>query len=199
MIPSLAVVINGPHTTPEGDPYSRAVFQLLKCGGCGRGGLATVYCGNEVHNGQLVDFYPFSPATAELPESTPDEIVAEFREAELCAAVEANRSASAMFRSALEKTLKANGYRTGNLKSRIDHAAADGLITASRRTRVHEDIRTLGNDVLHDEWHPVDDSAVALARRFTQRTIEDFYDDRPTAEKILREKGRLPAGSGKAP
>ncbi len=54
------------------------------------------------------------------------------REAERCAAVGAWRAASAMLRSALEKTLKANGYTNGNLAQKIDAAAVDGVIPAAR-------------------------------------------------------------------
>jgi hypothetical protein len=46
----------------------------------------------------------------------------------------------------------ANGYVNGPLRDRIDEAAADGTITAARSRRAHEDIRVLGNDVLHEDW-----------------------------------------------
>lgn len=176
---------------PSGRSYSRAIYWLMKCGGCGRGALATIYCENEVRGGELADFFPYAREKARLPQATPADIVSEFREAELCSAVAANRAASALFRSALEKTLIANGYDSGNLKARIDAAAADGLITESRKARAHEDVRALGNDVLHEPWHAVDNAAVELAHLFSQRVIEDFYDDRATAERLLKEKGRL--------
>lgn len=187
-----SIIANRSHTTQTGHEYSRAIYQLMQCGGCGRGALATIYCGGQVKNGKLVDFYPFARAWANLPTDTPDDIAQEFREAELCAAVDANRAASVMFRSALEKTLTANGYKSGNLKSRINDAAKDGLITESRKSRAHEDIRSLGNDVLHEPWRPVDDVSVEVAHKFTQRVIEDFYDDRATAKKLLQDKGKLP-------
>lgn len=191
-----SIIVNRPHVAPSGNEYPRAIYQLLKCGGCGRGGLATIYCADRVHEGELADFFPFARDWADLPAESPNDIVHEFREAELCAAVGANRGASAMFRSALEKTLKTNGYESGGLKSRIDEAAADGLITESRKARVHQDIRALGNDVLHEPWRAVDDEAVRLAHRFAQRIIEDFYDDRRTAEKLLQQKKRLPSDCG---
>jgi len=186
-----SIVVERTHVAPDGTGYPRAVYRLMRCGGCGRGALATIACGNQVNTGILVDFFPFARANAHLPSQTPQEIEHEFREAELCAAVGANRAASAMFRSALEKTLLANGYDTGNLKQRIDDAAGDGLITESRKARAHEDIRCLGNDVLHEVWQVIDDTAVEVAHRFSQRIIEDFYNDRRTAEQLLRSKGRL--------
>lgn len=110
-----------------------------------------------------------------------------------------NRAASALFRSVLEKTLKANGYTKGtdptlrDLQKRIDAAAADGVITQARQKKAHDDIRALGNDVLHDDWRTVQDDEVEDAHRYMQRILEDLYDDRPTVEAILIAKGRLPA------
>jgi hypothetical protein len=164
----------------------------MQCGGCGRGALATVYCDNTYHEGELADFHPLPVHHEQLPASTPEEIAREYREAEVCLAVGANRAAAAMFRSALEKTLGANGYATGTLQQKIDQAAADGLITEARKARAHEDVRSLGNDVLHDPWRPIDDEAVQIAHHYSQRMIEEFYDDRPTALRALREKGRMP-------
>ena len=54
------------------------------------------------------------------------------REGERCAAAGAWLPASAMRRSALEKTLKANGYTNGNLAQKIEAAAVDGVRTAAR-------------------------------------------------------------------
>ncbi len=122
----------------------------------------------------------------------PEGIEKEFREAERCLAFGAWRAASALIRSTLEKTLNANGYRSGTLAAKIDTACADGVITDSRRKRAHEEVRVLGNDVLHDEWHPVAPDDVGAARHYAQRIIEDLYDDRPSVEAILRAKKRVP-------
>jgi hypothetical protein len=128
----------------------------------------------------------------------PPDIQGEFREAERCTAFKANRAASALFRSVLEKTLKANGYTKGNdpslrdLQKRIDAAAADGVITDARRKRAHDNIRSLGNDVLHDDWREVTADEVEDSHRYTQRILEDLYDDRPTVEALLTAKKKLP-------
>src|SRR5262249_17995494 len=98
---------------------------------------------------------------------------------------------SALLRSALEKTLKANGFNKGSLQDKIDQAATDGAITEARSKRAHEDIRVLGNDVLHDAWRAVTEEEFELAHHYTQRILEDFYDDRPTVEALLTSKGRL--------
>jgi hypothetical protein len=109
-----------------------------------------------------------------------------------------HRAASALFRSVLEKTLKANGYTKGNdpalrdLQRRIDAAAADGVITAARQRRAHNEIRSLGNDVLHDDWREVEAGEVEDAHRYMQCILEDLYDDRSAVEAVLIAKERLP-------
>jgi hypothetical protein len=146
----------------------------------------------------LESFFPLCSEEVPLPDAVPVEIQTEFREAERCASFGANRAASALFRSVLEKVLKANGYTRTNdpnlrdLQKRIDAAASDGVITAARQKKAHDDIRSLGNDVLHDDWRKVTDSEVEDAHRYTQRILEDLYDDRPTVEQLLTAKNRLP-------
>jgi hypothetical protein len=173
--------------------FGRAIYVLLRCAGCGRGGLATVYDNGNQVAGLLKDFYPFALESARLPEQVPVGVVGEYREAELCASVKAWRGASALLRSALEKTLEENGYSKGSLHQRINEAAADGAITAARSQRAHDDVRTLGNDILHDEWRPVSEEEYETAHHYVLRVLEDLYDDRATVEKLLIEKGRLPA------
>jgi hypothetical protein len=165
---------------------------------CKRGALATTPDNGNRDSATLESFFPIFANNVPLPDSVPADIQAEFREAESCGASGANRAASALFRSVLEKTLKANGYTKGNdpsltdLQKRIDAAAADGVITDARRRRAHDEIRSLGNDVLHDDWRQVEDQEVEEAHRYMQRILEDFYDDRETVETILRAKNRLP-------
>jgi len=151
--------------------------------------------------GELVSFFPYSREVAKLPSDTPVDIVAEFREAELCTSFEAYRAASALFRSTLEKVLKANGYeqigKKGfdilNLQNKIDQAAQDGVLTEARRKRAHDDVRSLGNDVLHDEWREIVAEEVEAAHHYTQRIIEDFYDNRKEVEAVLIAKNRIVA------
>lgn len=94
----------------------------------------------------------------------------------------------------LEKTLIAAGYKVKreNLFEQIEAAATDGTITEARRRRAHDEIRVLGNDVLHDVWREISDEEVTLARDYTQRIIEDFYDHRSSTLAQLRAKGRIP-------
>lgn len=169
----------------------RTVYVLMKCVGCGRGGLATIYANHVVSEGLLGSFFPSSIVHAKIPENVPPGIVAEYREAELCIAHEAHRAASALLRSALEKTLTANGYSEGKLYHRIEKAANDGVITSARKQRAHENIRVLGNDVVHDDWREVTGDEVEASHHYVQRILEDFYDDRATIESILRSKGRI--------
>jgi hypothetical protein len=178
--------------------YQRTGYLLNQCANCGRGGLAKIYDNGNMVGAVLDSFFPFPADMLNLPQSVPVELQNEFREAERCASFGANRGASALFRSTLEKTLKLNGYTKTNdttlkdLQKRIDAAAADGIITDARRKRAHEDIRSLGNDVLHDDWREVTDDEVDSAHRYCQRILEDFYDDRPTVEALLVAKKKLP-------
>src|SRR6266478_3317598 len=190
------VIVNIPHLY-KGTSYQRVLYKLLRCAGCQRGGLAKVHDNGQVVVGVLEAFYPVSIESAAIPNSVPPGIAAEFREAELCAGHSAWRAASALLRSTLEKTLKANGYVAGNLQDKIDQAAADAVITDSRRRRAHEDIRVLGNDVLHDEWREVTEDEVSASHQYSQRILEDFYDDRASVEAILIAKHRIqPAVEG---
>ena len=65
----------------------------------------------------------------------------------------------------------------GSLQKKIDEAAKDGVITAARKQKVHEDIRVLGNEVVHDEWREINEAEVETALHYAQRILEDLYDD----------------------
>lgn len=186
------VVVNQTHQYDRYG-YTRILYVLMRCAACHRGGLAKIHDSGNVAQGTLESFYPISLETAKIPNGVPVGIAAEFRESELCAGFGAWRAASALLRSTLEKTLKANGYTTGSLQAKIDEAASDGVITEARKKRAHDDIRVLGNDVLHDEWREVKDEEVSAAHQYTQRILEDLYDDRASVEAILTTKGRIQA------
>jgi hypothetical protein len=181
----------GPHYFAN-SLFSRVIYKLMRCASCGRGGLAKIHCQESVAAGTLENFYPISPERAKVPEGVPQGVLDEVREAEICMSVAAHRAASALLRSALEKALAANGYTRGTLQKRIDEACEDQVITAARRQRAHEDVRVLGNDILHDEWREISAEEAGLAHHYVQRVLEDLYDDRPTTEGILRAAGRLP-------
>ena len=173
-------------------------FSPFRCAGCGRGGLGVIAYGGGSWPGSYRDLYSFYPESKErlkLPKDVPKGIVSEFREGEACYENECLRAAAGMFRSVLDKTLRANGYKENrgtNLQQQIDTAAADGVITESRKRRAHEEIRVLGNDVLHDEWHEIPEEDVEVSRHYVQRILEDFYDDRESVLKIIRDAGRVP-------
>lgn len=175
----------------EGGNYTRVLYVLMRCGGCGRGGLAKIHDRGQVAGGRLESFYPTSIDHAPLPQTVPPPIVSEYREAELCASFEAWRAASALLRSTLEKTLRANGYKDGSLAARIDEVASDGIITRARQRRAHEEVRVLGNDVLHEEWRPIEEREYAASHHYTQRILEDFYDHRSEVEALLRQAKRI--------
>lgn len=164
-------------------------WRLLKCSGCGRAGLAKIHFGRNPT--ELESFYPRALPSSPVPDCVPDRIMNEFREAELCMSVEAWRAASALLRSTLEKTLEENGYLKGSLQMKIDTAADDGVITAARKKKAHDDIRVLGNDVLHDEWREIPEDEVQAALHYAQRILEDFYDDRESVVALLVQNKRI--------
>ncbi len=177
-----------------GRNFSQIVYVLAQCSGFKRGGLAKVHAMQNwaANDAVLESLDPASPDTFTVPDGIPEGILSEFREAELCAAHGAWRAASALLRSTLEKTLKANGYTSGVLHAKINDAARNGILTEVRRKRAQDEIRVLGNDVLHDEWRAVTREEFDLAHHYTQRILEDFYDDRPSVEATLIAKNRIP-------
>ncbi|HLN31212.1 MAG TPA: DUF4145 domain-containing protein [Gemmataceae bacterium] len=187
--------------------FLQTQYRLFRCAGCGRGALATIAMqpfnpasggGGQLiypsHIEQLISFFPESIQPLNLPDDVPDGIRAEFREAEKCLGNQCFRAATALFRSVLDKTMRANGYKTYkiDLYKQIEAAADDGVLTQARKLRAHEDIRVLGNDVLHDEWREISEEDVEPAHHYAQRILEDFYDDRPTVLAQLRKAGRIP-------
>lgn len=173
------------------DGAMRVSYHLAECLGCGRGGLIIMGQMDE-HGWRLLDFYPRSPDFADLPVGVPPDLENELREAERAAGAGAYRAASATLRSALEKTLKANGYAKGLLQGKIDEAADDGVITRARQARAHESVRALGNDIVHDDWRCVDAAEFEESRQYVVWILRDLYDDRETVLKQLRSAGRLP-------
>lgn len=180
-------------------------YRLFRCAGCGRGGLGSVvYAGNHYPGDyrELRSFFPEAKERLRIPNEVPDGIAKEFREAEACLEANCLRAAAGLFRSVLDKTLRSNGYkekRGTTLEQQIDQAADDGVITAARRRRAHDEVRVLGNDVLHDDWHLIPEDDVEAARHYTQRILEDFYDDRDSVLTILRAAGRMPVEDHDAP
>ena len=183
--------------------FGRILWQFFRCNVCNRGAVAKLHDNGSPETAVLEEFFPQAVEKAALPSSVPTDIVREFRESEIDAAHGAYRSASAMLRSVLEKTLKKNGYeaveytdekgtnrKSSNLLHRIDAAAEDGVITQTRQKRAHENIRDLGNDILHDDWREVTQEEFEGAHKYAQRILEDFYDDRATVEARLTKKGR---------
>ena len=168
-----------------GEAYSRIEYRLLQCSGCGKGAVSEVYASHAHYKKLMVDFYPVSIEHEKLPESTPEDLKAEFVEAEGCMAFKFYRAASALFRSVLEKTLKQNGYTQGSLQKKIEDAKSNGMITESRKQQINDNIRVLGNDILHDEWRRIEYEEVELAQKYAQRIIEDFYSDRDAVKKTL--------------
>lgn len=185
------VTIGKTHRYEDVD-YQMIRYQLLRCSACGNAALAKFHTPASSSDPPVLEsFHPPPIGRADLPGAVPEGIRNEYREAELCASVGAYRGASALVRSTLEKTLKASGYTKRSLEANIDDAGADGVITDARRQKAHDDIRVLGNEIVHDEWRTVDEAEVEAALHYAQRILEDLYDDRVGVEQILIAKGRL--------
>ena len=171
-------------------------YQLFMCVGCERGAYAEVErstsCDYWYQATTIAVFVPSEHVTADVPGDVPESIVSELREAELCAAGGAYRAAGALLRSVLEKTLKANGYAAGKLDKKIEAAATDGVITRSRKRSAHNNIRLLGNDILHGVYRIVNEEQFLAAHRYTQRILEDLYDNREATLETLQDAGRKP-------
>jgi hypothetical protein len=183
------------------DEELRVRFQLFRCAGCGRGGLGAIrmmaVADHSYPQGiwELLHFFPEAKERLKFPTAVPKGIQNEFREAEMCVEHECYRGGAALFRSVLDKTLRDNGYKTKreNLRDQIDEASADGVITSARKSKAHEEIRVLGNDVLHDEWRAISLEDVEAAHHYVQRILEDFYDDRESVLAQLRKAKRVPS------
>ena len=207
----LGLVIINRSSTYNGTGFSRILWQPLRCSVCNRGAVAKILDQGNRQSAVLEDFIPRAVDKSALPDKVPDDIVKEFREAELGASHGAYRSASAMIRSVLEKTLKKNGYDVvevrddqGNLEldkqgnprksnrliDRIDAAAWDKVITEKGQKRAHENIRVLGNDVLHDDWREVLEDEFEADHKYTERILEDFYGSRPAVEARVKAQNR---------
>jgi len=185
-------IIVARNTRQFGGNFSRLIYKFLKCSVCNCAGVVKVACDNEYVSGSvMLSFWPTSIPKAKLPAGVPDGILNEYREAEMCMSVEAWRGAAALLRSALEKTLKSNGYNEKDLYKKVEAAGLDGVITSARRQRAQGLVRTLGNDVLHDDWRIVTQQEAEDAHHYVGRVIEDLYDDRASVEAVLIQKGRL--------
>jgi hypothetical protein len=173
-------------------------YRLFQCGGCGMGALGVIKFGGDYNYpgkyNRLLRFAPEAKQRLAIPLSVPDGIKNEFSEAERCLENSCFRAAAGLFRSVLDKTMRANGYKTkkeSNLYKQIEAAANDGVITQARKKRAHDEIRVLGNDVLHDDWQEIPEEDVLAAQHYSQRILEDLYDDRTSVLSLLRDAGRV--------
>jgi len=184
------IIDDGAHRYEDAD-FGRIIYTFYACVVCKHPGVAKWHANNNFLEGKREWFWPSGMEASALPDVTPADLVAEFREAERVTSVNAWRAAAALLRSTLEKCLKANGYTNRQLFENIEDAKKDGLITAARAKSAHDVVRTLGNDVLHDTWRVVTDVEVVESFMFVQRILEDFYLGRAAVETALIAANRL--------
>src|SRR5437763_6808142 len=72
--------VNGDDAFPTATGRQEAVWILLRCSGCHRGGLAKVYRVRSYDDGDLADFYPHAIERATLPPGVPEGVEREYRE-----------------------------------------------------------------------------------------------------------------------
>jgi hypothetical protein len=175
-------------------------FRLYKCSSCGFGALVRLQFrgGSTAMSAEfrkLIYFTPEAKPRHKLPKDLPQGIVNEFREAELAFEQRCNRAAAALLRSALDKAMFASGLRKTdkeNLEAQINRAADFKVIHEARRLNAHKAVRTLGNDVLHQDWRAVEDEEIEDARHYVSRVLDDLYDERAAVLKMLRDNNCTP-------
>ncbi len=175
----------------DSQQFTRTLYYLGKCAGCGRGGLAKIHDYGRIQDGALEWFFPMSIESLEVPAKTYKPVRREFKEAELCASVGARRAGAAMLRSTLEKVLRDHGYTERHLTVNIKNAGEDGVITLVLKRQISEVVKVLGDEVLHKSWREVTEDEFALAHEYTQNILKNFYDYPDTVAEILKEKGRI--------
>jgi hypothetical protein len=177
-------------------------YRLYRCAGCGSGAMGIIRYTGKLWPGEtrtLMAFHSEARERLHLPRDLPQYLVNEFREGEKCLDNGCLRASMGLFRSVLVKILRGNGYRVDrdvSLLAALEAAAEDGIITRARRKKAQ---RVLGHDVIDDEWHEPPRADLEALRRFTQRLLEDLYEDRASVVLMLADAGRLPEESKRVP
>jgi hypothetical protein len=83
---------------------------------------------------------------------------------------------SAMVRSVLEKTLKANGYTTGNLKDRLTKQQATRVLTESRRIERRRRFAFSETMCFTMLGGKLQKTSSSWPHHYAQRILEDFYE-----------------------
>lgn len=64
------LILDGGHQYNNG-AYGRTIYQLMRCAGCGRGGLAEIHANAEVAKGALGRFFPRTVDKLPIPAAVP--------------------------------------------------------------------------------------------------------------------------------
>ncbi|WP_206430958.1 DUF4145 domain-containing protein [Bifidobacterium samirii] len=99
---------------------------------------------------KLIHWLPEEPLGREFKD-VPQHISDAASEAYACFSIRSYRAAILMARSVLEACAKDKGVTKGNLASKIDALADDGVISPQIQAEAHE-IRYLGNDMAHGDF-----------------------------------------------
>lgn len=125
-------------------------------------------------NGSIESVFP-QRKTSISPEHAPPAAAKSFIEGSDCLSDGRYTSAVAMFRRALEISLKnfSPEIEAWKLEKRIDKLADKGLITADLKTWAHK-IRLEGNEAVHEEDEPTREAATEL-QLFTEMVMTYLY------------------------
>lgn len=139
-------------------------------------------------NGSIKSVFPERKESIS-PDHVPPAAAKSFVEGSDCLSDARYTSAVAMFRRALEISLKnfSPEIEAWRLEKRIDKLADEGLITADLKTWAHK-IRLEGNEAVHEEDEPTREAATEL-QLFTEMVMTYLYTLPAKVQANLQTKG----------
>ena len=174
-------------TSPVGVHIYRAQG-VAKCDHCGRASVGVTLSANQ-SAGHSSDFLATAPDDSivwfprvglapEFPD-VPAHVERAAKEAHAAESIKSFMSAILMARTVVEATAKEKGITKGNLLSKIDELAGQGIIRNDTKDAAHE-IRHLGNDMAHGDISDVPNA-------------EDVADVLALMDEVLNEVFQGPA------
>jgi hypothetical protein len=153
--------VGDPYVIPRAADRDRAfepgdrLAAFFTCDSCGWPSAATggTFVGNHLtteFNAVPPRWIPEAASGKDFPD-VPDHIASAADEAHRCRSFEALRASILVCRSVIEATAKEKGIVEGQLVSKIDEMAKQGLIRPHIKEAAHE-IRHLGNDMAHGDF-----------------------------------------------
>jgi len=177
-------------------PPGSRIFTTMECNACqGRSVAMTMTSDMPYGVGTLSDVKEFwrendpvqvSPQWVEGKDFdfVPDHIADTASEAFMCHSIGAHRAAILMARAAIEAAAKNNDVRTGNLASKIETLAEQGLIRPPVKVAADE-LRLSGNEMAHDELtDPVEEDYAADVLLLLTAILKELYETQVLSRRI---------------